>query len=97
MIHNISQTYGAQAASKTTGVTQSTAQKITTSFSDMFDQVNQDQLTADKKINEMVAGTNKDIPGTMVSMEKAETSLKMLMAVRSKMISAYEEMMRMQI
>ena len=96
MISNISQTYGAQAA-KTTGPTASTAQKITSSFGEMFDQVNQDQLDADQNISEMVAGRNKDIAGTMVSMEKAETSLKMLMAVRSKMISAYEEMMRMQI
>ncbi|MDT8446775.1 MAG: flagellar hook-basal body complex protein FliE [bacterium] len=70
---------------------------IVDNFKDIFDQVNQDQIQTDHKIAEMAAGRNKDIPGTMVAMEKAETSLKLLMAVRNKVVSAYEEMMRMQV
>lgn len=96
MIRNISQSYTTQITQKANGPTESAAKKMASSFGAMFDAVNQDQLDADHNISEMVAGRNKDIPGTMVSMEKAETSLKMLMAVRSKMIAAYEEVMRMQ-
>ena len=48
-------------------------------------------------VTEMAAGRNKDIPGTMIAMEKAETSLKMLMSLRNKAVSAYQEVMRMQI
>ncbi len=96
MIRNISQSFTSQIATKGKGPTEATATKMANSFGEMFDAVNKEQLQADHMISEMVAGRNKDIPGTMVSMEKAETSLKMLMAVRSKMVAAYEEVMRMQ-
>lgn len=76
---------------------QSAGKEIVGSFQKMFDSVNADQMTADKKIAEMVAGKNKDIPGTMVAMEKADISLRMLMAVRNKLVGAYEEIMRMQV
>ncbi len=75
----------------------SAAKGITSSFQKMFDEVNKDQLQAEKKVNEMVAGKNKDIPGTMIAMEKADVSLRMLMAVRNKIVNAYEEIMRMQV
>jgi len=73
-----------------------TGNKIGGSFKAMFDEVNQEQLNADNMIAGMVSGTNKDVPATMIAMEKAETSMKMLMAVRNKMVAAYEETMRMQ-
>ena len=66
-------------------------------FQQMFDEVNRNQLEAENNIVEMVAGRNKDIAGTMVSMEKADTSVRMLMSVRNKVVSAYEEIMRMQV
>ena len=70
---------------------------IVGTFQKMFDEVNSEQIQAEKKVAEMVAGRNKDIPATMMAIEKADVSLKMFMAVRNKMVSAYEEMMRMQI
>lgn len=75
----------------------STAKDIVGSFGEMFDQVNKAQIQADRKIEGLVTGQNKDIPGTMIAMEKADTSMKMVMAVRNKVVSAYEEMMRMQV
>ena len=66
-------------------------------FEKIFDQVNRDQLVADRRVAEMVAGKDKDIPKTMIAMEKADVSLRLLMAVRNKIVSAYEEIMRMQI
>lgn len=75
----------------------SAGKEIVSNFERMFDRVNREQLAADKKISEMVAGRNKDIPKTMLSMEKADVSLRLLMAVRNKLVSAYEEIMRMQV
>ena len=75
----------------------SAGKEIVSNFQRMFDEVNSDQTVADKKISEMVAGKNKDVTGTMIAMEKADVSLRLLMAVRNKLVSAYEEMMRMQI
>ncbi len=95
MIRSIGLLNQLQQTQKPQGPATSTAEKIAGGFSALFDEVNQEQLKADQMISEMVAGTNKDIPATMVAMEKAETSLRMLMAVRNKMISAYEEISRM--
>jgi len=73
----------------------SAGKKIVSSFQQMFDEVNRDQLKANQMVTEMVAGRNKDIAGTVIAMEKAEVSTRMLMAVRNKVINAYEEIMRM--
>ncbi len=75
----------------------SAAKNISNSFQEMFDEVNKDQIAAEKKVVDMVAGRKKDIPGTMIAMEKADVSLRMLMAVRNKVVNAYQEMMRMQV
>lgn len=88
---------GSYAPHQVKGPVASTASKIVNNFEQMFQEVNQEQLEADTQVRELVAGRSKDIPAAMVSMEKAETSLKMLMAVRNKMITAYEEIQRMQV
>ena len=79
------------------GTPQSAAKSIATSFQKMFDEVNKDQIHAEKKVAEMMTSKNKDIPGTIMAMEKADISLRMLMAVRNKIVNAYQEMMRMQV
>ena len=75
----------------------SAGKQIVSDFQQMFDKVNGDQVTAEQKVSEMVAGRNKDIPGTLIAMEKADVSLRMLMAIRNKIVNAYEEIMRMQV
>jgi flagellar hook-basal body complex protein FliE len=71
------------------------------SFSDVlrksFDQVNTDQHQADSAIKELVAGRTKNIHETMLTIERADTSLKLMMQVRNKVLDAYREIMRMQV
>lgn len=71
------------------------------SFLDMvkesLDKVNADQLQADRAAKELVAGRNKNIHETMLMMEKADMSFKLMMQVRNKVIDAYREIMRMQV
>lgn len=58
---------------------------------------NQTQLDADAAARELIAGRNKDIHGTMLALEKADISLRLLTQVRNKVIDAYREVMKMQI
>src|SRR4051812_4447375 len=71
------------------------------SFSDLmrqsFDQVNEYQHQADTAINELVAGRSKNIHETMLTLERADTSLKLITQVRNKILDAYREIMRMQV
>ncbi len=55
------------------------------------------QKDSDSAAFNLAAGEEKDIHKTMITMEKAEISFQLMMAVRNKIISAYETIMRMQI
>ena len=50
---------------------------------------------ADQAVHELATGQNKDIHQTMIAMEKADVSFRLMMQVRNKIITAYEEVMRM--
>jgi flagellar hook-basal body complex protein FliE len=60
-------------------------------------EVNQLQKNADRAIQELAAGNEKDIHQTMIALEKAEISFQFMMQVRNKIIAAYQEIMRMQV
>lgn len=64
---------------------------------DSMDKVNELQLEADRAAKELVAGRNKNIHETMLIMEKADMSFRLMMQVRNKVIDAYREIMRMQV
>jgi flagellar hook-basal body complex protein FliE len=59
-------------------------------------EVNKLQTQANESVQGMVLGKT-DIHTAMIDMEKAGISFRLMMAVRNKMISAYEEVIRMQI
>lgn len=71
------------------------------SFSRMIEnslkRVNTLQQEADRAIHGLVVANETDIHETMIAMEKASVSFKLLMAVRNKVVGAYEEIMRMNI
>ena len=67
------------------------------SFGRMFDEVNQYQLEADRKIEEFATSPNKDIHGTMIALQQADVALRLMLQIRAKLTSAYQEIMRTQI
>ena len=71
--------------------------QLSDSFSKMLDEVNTLQLAADQKIQEFATSKDKDLHGTMIAMQKADVSLRLLLQVRSKLTSAYQEITRMQL
>ena len=61
------------------------------------ERVNQYQHDANSAIKELVAGRTKNVHETMLAVERAEISLKLMMQVRNKIVDAYREIMRMQV
>ena len=55
------------------------------------------QNEADTTIRQLVSGEIKDVTETMVAVERADLAFQTMMVVRSKMVAAYEEIMRMQV
>lgn len=55
------------------------------------------EAQGDKAIESLASGQAKNLHEVMISVEKADISLKMLVQFRNKALQAYEEVMRMQI
>jgi flagellar hook-basal body complex protein FliE len=51
---------------------------------------------ADQSTQEMVVG-EKDVHQAMIALEQANLAFRLMIQVRNKMVSAYEEIMRMQV
>ena len=60
-------------------------------------EVNRLQQQADQAIQDLAHGSDVDIHTTMIALEKAEVSFKLMMQVRNKLLEAYREIIRMQV
>ena len=70
---------------------------LSRTFEKLLQDVNQQQLNAEAKQVELLVTDNKDIHGTMLALEKADLSMRLMLQIRNKLVSAYEEVMRMQV
>ncbi|MFT5726639.1 MAG: flagellar hook-basal body complex protein FliE [Desulforhopalus sp.] len=95
-----------QGLSQLPGITQpaSTESAVTKSsnafgdiLKDMVNNTNQAQINGDKAVESLQAGNAQHLHDVMISAEEAEISLKMLVQMRNKALTAYEEIMRLQI
>lgn len=64
---------------------------------DAIQEVNQLQKVSDKKMQDLATGKTDNIPDVMIAAEKADIALKLMVQVRSKIIDAYQEIMKMQV
>jgi len=80
---------------KETAVPENDNGSFAKTLSGAIDKVNQMKNEADHSIMKLAEGKDVDIHQTMISMEKASVSFKLLMQTRNKVIDAYKEMMRM--
>ena len=64
---------------------------------DAVTEVQRLQGEADTQIQKLVSGEVKDVTEAMVAVERADVSFQTMMAIRNKMVAAYEEVMRMQV
>jgi flagellar hook-basal body complex protein FliE len=61
-------------------------------------EVNDMQQKADAAVTALATGDNKvSLHETMIAMEQADVSFRMMMQVRNKIVEAYQEILRMQV
>ena len=74
------------------------SEKPTENFSsflkDAINDVNQDQLKAEQSIQNYMSGKETNLHDTLLSLEKADLSFRMMMQVRQKLMEAYTQIMR---
>ena len=64
---------------------------------DSLAQVNHLQGEANAAIKDLATGEGGTLHDTMLALEKAELSFRLMMQVRNKIVEAYQEVLRMQI
>jgi flagellar hook-basal body complex protein FliE len=64
---------------------------------DSLSQVNHLQHQADTAIQELATGGKATLHDTMLALQKADLSFKLMMQVRNKIVEAYQEVLRMSV
>lgn len=77
---------GAKASSST----------FSSTLEDAMGKVQELQSDADQKVAALLDGDGQDIHGAMIAVERADLSFQLMMQVRNKIVSAYQEVARMQ-
>ncbi|MGN6507201.1 MAG: flagellar hook-basal body complex protein FliE [Tepidisphaeraceae bacterium] len=100
MIDRITNLAGSQLTKSATGAA-STGETGGANFADMLKkqigEVSQMQQDASQAVQDLATGKNKDVTGVFVAVEKSETAFKTLLAIRSKLLDAYDEIKNMPI
>jgi flagellar hook-basal body complex protein FliE len=58
---------------------------------DSIDEVARLQQDASRAVEDLVTGKTEDVTGVMTAMEKSDLAFKTLLAIRAKLMDAYEE------
>jgi flagellar hook-basal body complex protein FliE len=66
-------------------------------FAKLLSNANEQQLTADKAVNELADGSNTSLHNVVLSAAKADLSFRLVLEIRNKLIESFQEIMRMQV
>ncbi len=87
------------AAAKLISGTGGAASTGQSGFADMLkqsiDQVSRLQQDASAAVEDLATGKNEDVTGVMTAVEKADLAFKTLLAIRAKLMDAYNEVKNM--
>ena len=87
----------APAAGATSAAGGATGASFGQVLKDSLTQVNALQQEADAAIQSLATGGTATLHDTMLAVQKAELSFKLMMQVRNKIVEAYQEVLRMQV
>jgi flagellar hook-basal body complex protein FliE len=77
------------------GVTGVEKADFSSKLREALNDVNQQQVKAEKVADDYASGKQNDLHGTMITMTEADVQLRLTAQVRNKVIEAYREIMRM--
>jgi flagellar hook-basal body complex protein FliE len=84
----------AQAAAG--GLDGASSDSFTSTLRSALGSVDQAQTSAADKVNSLLSGSGEDVHDAMIGVEKASLSFSLMLQVRNKMVSAYQEVSRLQ-
>ena len=85
----LSKASGLGAASRAAGA--STGASFTDALKSSIEEVARLQKDASQAVENLASGRTEDVAGVMTAMEKSDVAFKTLLAIRGKLMDAYEE------
>ncbi len=85
---------GLQSSQKTAS---DAVNQIGQSFGQIVDSLNQSQNNADSLVQQLSSGENVDLHDVTIGLEENDVNFRVAMAIRDKLVEAYQEVMRMQV
>lgn len=85
------------SSSKPMGTQSESGADFSALLKDALSSVNDAQLEASEAVQKVLSGETKDIHSTMIALQKADVSLKLMLEVKNKIVEAYQEVMRTQV
>lgn len=82
---------------KTTGSTPTPGSSFADTLRKSIDEVSRLQQDASKAVEDLATGRTENMTGVMTAVEKSELAFKTLLAIRAKLMDAYEEIKNVQI
>lgn len=67
------------------------------SLKEAIAKTNEVQLQANQAVERLMTGETQNVHQTMVALERADASFQLMMQIRNKIVTAYEDIQRMQI
>lgn len=79
------------------GLAGSAATGFVGTLKDAIAKVNEVQVEATQAVEKMATGESQNVHQTMIALQKADISFHLMMQLRNKIVTAYEEIQRMQV
>lgn len=88
---------GGAAAGKASGAGGAGASSFADTLKNSIDEVSKLQQDASRAVEDLAAGKTENVTGVMTAVEKSDLAFKTLLAIRSKLMDAYEEIKNIQV
>lgn len=79
------------------GAAESAGPSFQDTLTSSISQVNGLMNESDRSIEDLATGKSGNVHDTLIALQKADISFKMMLEVRTKVMNAYNEIMRMQV
>ena len=79
------------APARTGGAATTSGASFADTLKNSIDEVSRMQQDASKAVEDLATGKSEDVTGVMTAMEKSDLAFKTLLAIRAKLMDAYEE------
>jgi len=87
----------ANQSTATVAKTDATGGDFSKILQDSIEEINDSQVKGDKAMADLATGEVKDLHQAAIAINKAEMSMKMMLEIRNKALSAYKEISKTQI